>query len=172
MRQRYKLLDGKELYDIVEDPYENNDIAGEHQPLMSQMRNDYEAWFDDVVNTRGLEPQRLYLGAPKENPAVLTPQDWRGPRSRFVRKGSQGHWLVDVRTAGTYEVTVRFKELEKSCTAYFSLGSITENRPLKIGEESVAFQSLAFEKGEFRLDAWLEIDGDDYGVAYVDVELL
>ena len=172
MKQRYKLLDGKELYDITEDPSEKNDIAGKNQQLVSRMRSDYEVWFDDVVTTRGQEPQRLYIGAPEENPVVLTPQDWRGSRSRFVKKGSLGHWLVDVRTAGAYEVTVRFRELEKSHTAHFSLGSVMESRSLKKGEESVIFTPLHFHKGEFRLDAFLKANGNDTGVAYVEVRLL
>ena len=43
------------------------------------MHAEYLAWFQDVAATRGFEPVRIALGGPRENPTILTRQDWRGP---------------------------------------------------------------------------------------------
>ena len=168
--QRYKLVNGSELYDLIDDHSEKNNIAGEFPGQVAKMREQYEAWFEDVGSTRGYEPQRIYIGTQHENPVILTSQDWRGPRSRFIRKDSLGYWEVDVRNAGTYEITLRFKELETPLRAHFSIGSISENADLKKGETSHTFGPFDFEAGEARLEAWLELRGETFGVDYVDVK--
>ena len=70
-----------ELYDMEHDPLELHDIAKEHPDIVSKMHADYLAWFKDVSSTRGFEPVRIALGGPRENPTILTRQDWRGPRA-------------------------------------------------------------------------------------------
>jgi len=136
------------------------------------MRYEYEAWFEDIRNTRGFEIQRIYIGTPYENPVTLTPQDWRGSRSRFVRRDSFGYWLVDIRTSGVYEITVRFDPTESPCTAYVSLNGVSKSQALIPGSKSVTFRQLNFEKGEYQLDVWLETGGEKIGVKYVDVSKL
>lgn len=172
MTQQHKLVDGKELYDIIDDPSEKNDVSANQPDVAEMLREKYEEWFDDVVNTRGQEPQRIYLGTEHENPVILTPQDWRGPRSRFVRAGSLGHWLVDIINSGTYEITVQFREDKNPETVHFSLGDAKESYSVKKGETSHTFNRFNLEQGEARLDAWLETRGKTAGVDYVEVKII
>jgi hypothetical protein len=69
------------------------------------MKQGYEAWFRDVAATRGFAPPRIHLGSDKENPVVLTRQDWRGPKAGWAPK-SIGHWDTRVEKAGAYEIKV------------------------------------------------------------------
>jgi arylsulfatase A-like enzyme len=70
-----------ELYDLIADPGEKEDVAGRHPEIVASMRRGYEAWFEDVASTRGFEPPRIRIGTALEDPVILTPQDWRGPRA-------------------------------------------------------------------------------------------
>jgi arylsulfatase A-like enzyme len=98
-QQRFKLVNGKELYDLQDDPSEAHDIAAAQPERVAQMRAGYEAWFKDVAGTRNFEPPRIYLGTRFENPVLLTRQDWRGPLASWA-EGGLGYWEVDVRESG------------------------------------------------------------------------
>lgn len=45
--QRYRLVEG-ELFDMVEDPSENRDIAGDHPMLVQEMKDAYDAFWKEV----------------------------------------------------------------------------------------------------------------------------
>ena len=61
--ERYKLVNGKELYDLQEDPAEVHDLAAQQPKRVADMRAGYEAWFRDVAAaTRNFEVPHIYLG--------------------------------------------------------------------------------------------------------------
>ena len=108
--QRYKLVNGQELYDLANDPGEQLDVAADYPDVVAEMRAGYEAWFEDVGSTRGYAPRRIHLGTPHENPVTLTRQDWRGTQN--WGKKSIGHWEVHVARTGAYDLALRFDSLE------------------------------------------------------------
>ena len=169
--QRYKLVNGKELYDIIADPREQEDIAAEHPDVVSRMRRRYEEWFRDVSATRGYDPPRIHLGTLFENPVVLTRQDWRGPRAGWGAN-SLGHWEVEVARAATYEIRLRFKPAGRPGLSHFKLGRVALSKPLKKGATSCTFESVSLGAGKARLEAWVAVEGKTVGVSYVDVKRL
>ena len=62
----------------------------------------YLAWFRDVSSTRGFDPVRIDIGGPREDPTVLTRQDWRGPRPGW-EPNDLGHWEVNVVRGGRFD---------------------------------------------------------------------
>ncbi len=166
--QRYKLVNGKELYDMVGDPGEQHDIAADRPDIVAEMRAGYEAWFKDVGSARGYAPPRIHLGTPHENPVTLTRQDWRGAKG--WGDNALGYWEVHVAGAGDYEVTLRFAELETAGEAHFKLGNLTLSQPLDAGATSYKFRSMPLQTGDARLEAWVIREGKPVGVRYVDVK--
>ncbi|RLI67143.1 arylsulfatase, partial [Candidatus Heimdallarchaeota archaeon] len=169
--QRYKLVNGEELYDIENDPGEQNDIAGEHPDIVAELREQYENWFKDVSSTRGYAPPRIYLGTPHENPVILTRQDWRGPEAGWGKE-SLGYWEVNVARSGDYDVTFRMYPTESEGTARFKLGGVSLSHELAEGVSHYTFESVPLSAGEGRLEAWFESNGKRVGVRYVDVKFL
>ncbi len=58
------------------------------------MKRQYEDWFGNVTSGRDYTDRgvaRISIGAPQENPARLTRQDWRGPQAAWTPTGL-GHW--------------------------------------------------------------------------------
>ncbi len=103
--ERWKLVNGKELYDLEIDPAEKTDVAGQHADVTARLRREYEAWFQDVSSTRGYAPPRIRIGNPRQDVTVLTRQDWRGPKAGWT-PDSSGYWEVAVEQAAEYDVRV------------------------------------------------------------------
>ncbi len=121
MSQQYRLINGKELYDIKADPGQKNDIAKEHPAEVSSMRAFYEAWWAELEPTFS-QTTEIYLGQPGYDKVRLTSHDWIGtagvpwnqghirttlqnPKSKKPAK-HDSHWAVKVITPGTYEISL------------------------------------------------------------------
>ncbi len=116
MTQRWRLINGTELYDMDNDASQKTDVAAKHPKVVKKLRADYDAWWTS------LQPafkkfSTISLGHPAENPAQLTAHDWltsnpvpwhqsaiRGGKLGF---GHAGKWAVKFVEAGDYKLTLR-----------------------------------------------------------------
>ena len=115
MTERWRLVNGGELYDIVADPGQATNVAGEHAGVVEELRGAYEAWWESLAPAAA-ESVYIGLGSDAEPTTQLHPHDWQTERDRdsswhqnHVRNGHLGHgpWFVDVSRAGTYEIELR-----------------------------------------------------------------
>jgi len=169
--QRFKLVNGKELYDLAADPGEQNDIAAGHPDIVARLRKGYEEWFRDVSATRGYAPPRIHLGTKFENPVTLTRQDWRGPKAGWERD-SLGHWEVEVTQTASYQVTLTTYPAEAAGEAGFLLNNAVVKQPVAKGQTECQLASVPIDAGKGRLGAFLQFGEKTVGVRYVDVKRL
>ena len=116
MTSRWRLVNGKELYDILSDPGQKKDVAKAYPAEVRRLRDFYQGWWEEIEPTFN-NATAIYIGHPKENPARLTSHDWITTGSTpwnqgHIRKGvdeerSTGFWNVKVHAAGTYEIHLR-----------------------------------------------------------------
>ena len=116
MTSRWRLVNGVELYDIRQDPGQENDAAGAHPDVVARLKAFYDAWWSDLEPTFKQVPA-IYLGHEAEKPVRLTGHDWITPKSTpwnqsLIRKAvnkpsATGYWNVKVATAGEYEIRLR-----------------------------------------------------------------
>jgi arylsulfatase A-like enzyme len=171
--QKYKLLRAEgsrkfELFDIEDDPYEQHDLSTARPELLNRLKASYAAWFDDVGKTRGFDPPpRIHLGSPRENPTLLTRQDWRGPRAGWSAD-SLGYWEVEVIRPGSYDVRLSFDAASTGRVARLSLRS--EQREVKVrpGETGCRFEAVPLTPGPGRLEASITGEGSAVGVWSVE----
>ncbi len=157
-----------ELFDMVNDPYEQNDLSADYPDLVRDMKRDYDQWFDDVSATRGYEPPWIYLGSVKQNPTTLTRQDWRGPRASW-RSDGLGYWETYIERDGTYEFNLRFAELPDRGSIHLKIGEVADSSRVSRGSKEHTFKSVKLQEGHGRVEAWIDIAGATHGVHYVDV---
>ena len=169
--QQYKLVNGKELYDLSADPEEKNDLAADRPAVVSRMRKGVEDWFRSVAAERNFAPPRIALGAPQENPVTLTRQDWRGPKAGWDA-GSIGHWEVEVARAGKYDVTVRFAKAKATGQMDLAIYKPLASLPFEAGAESVTVKDVTLPKGQTQLAPVLKTEAGETGAQYVDVKRL
>ncbi|MDP6775722.1 MAG: arylsulfatase [Candidatus Latescibacteria bacterium] len=109
--QRWRLVGGEELYDIVTDPGQENDVSDLHPEVVSRLRDAHEAWWDEI------SPQLnrycpISLGNDAENPTRLDAMDvmgdvaWNQVHIATAQR-STGRWTVDVERTGKYSVSLR-----------------------------------------------------------------
>ena len=167
--QRYKLVNGKELYDLQEDPSESRDLSAAQPERVAAMRAGYEAWFQDVSSTRNFEPPLIDLGTTFENPVLLTRQDWRGPLASWSDNGL-GYWEVNVKAGGTYECTLTFPPTAAEGTASVSLGEAKNEVQVPAGATSATILLNRVKHRPSRLESALVFPGKPpVGPHYVNV---
>ncbi|MCI0464972.1 MAG: arylsulfatase [Gemmataceae bacterium] len=159
-----------QLYDMVKDPYQLNDVADKHPEIGKKMVAGYEEWFKDVSSTRGYDPPRIHLGAAQENPVQLTRQDWRGPRAGW-KPNDLGHWEIQVARPGSYDVTLLVAPAKEDRTAHFKLAGVNTTKKVPAKAERVTFEGVRLPAGPGRLEAWLARGEVTTGVQYVEVRL-
>ena len=111
MWRQWRLVQGRELYNVQDDPGQQRDAAAANPELVKSMRDDHAAWWDGVSATL-TSYQPLTIGADAENPARLCSCDWawvyadnqRGMRGCVMDSGA---WHVDAARPGLYNFSLR-----------------------------------------------------------------
>ena len=111
MTRRWRLVRGKELYDIKADPGQRKDLAADLPDVVERLRVAHDAWWDEI--SAGLEAYcPITLGDPAENPARLCAMDvlgdvaWHQTHIAQARK-STGTWAVEIARPGRYRFSLR-----------------------------------------------------------------
>jgi hypothetical protein len=163
LTQRYKLANGKELYDLEKDPAETKDIASEEPSMVRQLRTSYEAWFEDV-GKQGYDPPKIVLT--KRAPTLLTRQDWRGEGASWDANGI-GHWEVQAAYAGPYKVTVLF---EAAATARTLEATWLGKHEIAAGQKKLELKAVKLPVGVARFEAKLGSGSESRGIHYAYFE--
>ena len=112
MSDNWRLVNGGELYNMVDDPGQTNDVALEEPKKVKKFRKAYDTWWDDVSLDFD-DFQAIIIGSPVENPVNLTSHDWHSNTQvpwnhKHIRSGLQGNgfWVLDIESTGIYEITL------------------------------------------------------------------
>ncbi|NQV32238.1 MAG: arylsulfatase, partial [Phycisphaeraceae bacterium] len=113
LKDRWRLIDGKELYDLAKDPAQRSDISATHPHVVAALRSLYPAFWESV--SPRMTPVPIDLGNPADNPVTLCSQDWYMPTGNppwnfgSIKKLPRvtGPWMVHVKKAGRYRFTLR-----------------------------------------------------------------
>lgn len=141
-----------ELYDLANDPGEQQNLAERHPEHVARLRKAYDRWFDDVSSTRdnNYAPPRIVVGSPAEPTTTLTPQDARGPG---------GGWLLSVTEGGFYTAELRFDRPLPAGRLKLMMNDQTQTVPVEAGAETVRIDDLVLQPGPVQLKA--RVVGED-----------
>jgi len=188
MTDRWRLVNGKELYDVQADPGQKNNVAAEHPQVVRELVDHYEAWWQGVSKRHG-EYCRIVLGNEAENPATLTCHDWHCANVPWnqghIRGGtkSNGFWAVEVERTGKYEIELRRWAREanlpinegpgvKAVKVRLAIGPIDQTQDVPQDAKAVTF-SVSLPAGKTRLQSWLiDEQGNSRGAYYAYVKRL
>ncbi len=109
---QWRLQKGTELYDIVKDRGQENDVA-QFPAIAARMKAFYEDWWKKIEPALH-DPIPMLIGTNVENPVLLTSIDWWEVDADNINFVSQavggprgGVWTVQAESGGEYRVELR-----------------------------------------------------------------
>jgi arylsulfatase A-like enzyme len=142
-----------ELYDLLTDPGESQNLVGENQELVRSLRDRYDRWWEDVRRTRAFRPGVIHIGNEAENPTVLCRyQDGN------YRNGVPHGWTVCVERGGTYRASIDRGPFQDDADLFIRWQGETLRKPLPRGTDSAEFH---LEAGSGVIDIWLKERGGE-----------
>jgi hypothetical protein len=114
LTNRWRLVNGTQLYDIKADPEQRNDIAATHPHEVERLRAAYDEWWTKVSRQYD-EEIPITLGDADSMQLCLNSHDWRNEacdcawNQNLVRRGyrANGYWEVLVAETGRYQFELR-----------------------------------------------------------------
>jgi arylsulfatase A-like enzyme len=191
MTERWRLVHGVELFDIVGDPGQRRNIAEAHPDVVRRLLDFHRSWYAQVKPS--MKPTRIVLGSDAENPMDLTSQEWYMGKSgnppwshgHAVRRMiSNGAWRVRIDRKGVYRfILSRWPRYANQVdrTRTYSIDSSAARIRIAGKERSIAIDDpggineisfeIALPAGKTELKTWLTTpEGKTHGAYFVTVE--
>ncbi|MCM4151452.1 arylsulfatase [Arenibacter sp. N53] len=97
-----------ELFHLIKDPYEQRNVGMENKELAINLKKELDKIYNELINSENLiNPPRIIVGTPNENPVILNRNDAGGERGIWNQEEVYGNWDVDIEE-GYYDITYKF----------------------------------------------------------------
>jgi arylsulfatase len=141
-RGQYKLVGKKdfdaevedfELYNLQEDPFEKKNLVAQNKEKATSLRKEMDALISELSSAPNLvNPPRIAVGTPHENPVYLNRNDAGGQRGVWNQEQVFSYWKVDLQK-GVYNLKFKFiKPLKGGGEMFLELGQriLKKHNPL------------------------------------------
>ncbi len=154
-----------QLYDLSQDPKQQNNVAAKYPAVFKRLKSDYEKWFADVSSTRtdNYAPPRIVIGTDHEPETVLTRQDWRHATGRNWAANSNGFWLLEAKQPQTYKVEIIFAGKPPAGKATITCGGAEAVVDIEAGQQRGHTTMLKLGAGKMKLQVDVVFDGKTQG---------
>ena len=171
MEERWRLVNGEELYDLQADPKQATDVASQHPEVLSEMKGKYNEFWDDVSSEHDLTSYMI-IGSDKSPVVSLSSHDWLIDKlppwsQNHIINGAvaeESFWAIEVEHDGDYEISLRRwpVEADKGINdgtygkafnykkAQMRIGDVDETKDIPEGAKEVTFK-VSLKKGVTQL---------------------
>ena len=171
MNERWRLVNGEELFELKVDPKQTTDIASEHPEVYQELREQYEKFWSDVSREHDLTSY-MVIGSDQSPIVSLSSHDWLIDKlppwnQQHVARGAvaeESYWAIEVERSGEYEISMRRwpAEADKGINdgtygkafnykqARLRIGDVDETKDIPEGAKEVTFKAT-LEKGITKL---------------------
>ena len=116
MDDKWRLVDGDELYSITNDRAQENNVIDEHPEVAARLAEGYEKWWQSFMDDN-VDEKYAYIkvGSPYENPSKISAHDlivgkyspaWH-QRGAIQGVQSGGSWKIEFVEDGEYSISLR-----------------------------------------------------------------
>jgi arylsulfatase A-like enzyme len=155
----WRLVDGKELYNIENDFGQKNNVANQHPEKVKELTQVYESFWNSLAPEESLLSEHI-LGAPEAPEVRLVAMDWYEGDAPWTQQGlvhrkSQGIWRVNIARDGKYQFELRHYPREKimaieAVKATVQVGDVSQDLSIPI-EANEAKITMELKKGTYDL---------------------
>ena len=142
-----------ELYNLEEDPFEINNLVGQNKEKATSLKTEMDAFISELTSSPNLvNPPRIAIGTPYENPVYLNRNDAGGQRGVWNQEEIFSYWKVDLEK-GVYDFKFKFlKPLDGSGEMFLELGqSILKKYNPSPNLDQLVWKGVSLPKGTFDL---------------------
>ncbi|MSQ95638.1 MAG: arylsulfatase [Gemmataceae bacterium] len=157
------------LFDIENDPFETKNLAAESPAVVKRLKGEYEGWFLQMSLERGFVGPWISIGSEKENPVILTRQDWRGPQAGWTPK-SIGYWDLRVEKAGIFEITATLPTASaKGGVLHLRFPDRKYTKTVDANAKTTFIRGIDLPEGRNRFEIWIAEGESVRGMRFVEV---
>lgn len=184
MTQEWRLVNGKELYNMEKDPEQRQNLAIENTGIVNSLNMEYEKWWKDISIQKS-DYQRVIVGSSKQKEVCLTSHDLHLEKGspawnqNMVKKelGSNGFWAIETAKRGIYKFELRrfpreakSQIPEKYVNAKIKIDDKPYETVINDKKEKVVFK-LKLPKGYHQIETYFsDNQGKSIEAAYVYVK--
>ncbi len=114
MTDDWRLVNGKELFSLKDDPKQANDVAAQHPEVLARLRGEYDKFWDEVSKEHDMTSY-MVIGSDHSPVVSLSSHDWLIDRlppwnQAHIKSGAVAeisHWAIEVERDGEYEISLR-----------------------------------------------------------------
>lgn len=182
MADKWRLVNGKELFNIEDDSNQSVDLAGQYPEKVEVMRNYYEEWWTHV-STKFSEFPTINVGSKHQNPVSISCADAHTnkiPWNQYhIKKGKinsfGGYYSINFEKAGYYEISISRWPFESSLDV--SNKMLSGSKPsFYIGNIPIYLKGISGDKGPsfvsggVKVDDWVQTKNVKQGETAVNFE--
>lgn len=163
IKNNWRLVNGKELYNLENDLLQENDIASIHPKLVTQLQNEYKQWFKQTTK-RINKPCRFIIGDETEPEVELTADDlyMSDGNSPFAANHvnnlnqQNGPWKIKVANTGIY--LIQASRYPVYANIPFGINSSNQKKNLAISKVRLKAGEQIIEKEAGPNDLFIEFE--------------
>ncbi len=112
MTKRWRLVDGRELHDIVADPGQKRNVIRDHPEVAMQLKQAFDDYWKRVT-PHDRDRVKFIVGHPDDPEVFLQSMDWYAPQVPWnhfqTSQGAKlsGTWIITAAEKGTYRFEIR-----------------------------------------------------------------
>ena len=171
MTDRWRLVNGKELFQLDDDPKQASDISKQHPEIYERLRGQYNKFWNDVSREHDLTSY-MVIGSDHSPIVSLSSHDWLIDKlppwnQAHIVNGDvaeESFWAIEVERDGDYEISLRRwpVEADKGINdgtygkafnykkARLRIGDFDETKDIPAGAKEVTFK-VSLKKGITKL---------------------
>ncbi|WP_209330767.1 arylsulfatase [Lunatimonas salinarum] len=176
MDDRWRLVNGKELYDMTNDKIQSNNVIDQHPLVVEKLLLGYEKWWQSIMD-EGPNERYAYIkvGAGKESPSRINAHDMLTGKhgSSWHQNGATsaaqatGRWKIEFVEDGEYAISIRRfpRESGLAINATFP----TQDKPVELERAKIGSDKADFEQAYIyvaNLEGTKNIEADQEEVTF------
>jgi hypothetical protein len=150
----YKIVEGRELYNIETDPYEANNLADEMPEKLEAMRQEYTVRLDEYLAERNGRREPNIIGTAHQELVNLF---------YFEKVPEEKGWPVDVKKKGPYKLSIydiQHGDIKPGSTFVLKAQDKEWRIPIDPKKKNLFLDNIKLPKGEYFIQ--LNIEGDQF----------
>lgn len=176
MEDKWRLVNGVELYNIADDPGQERDLATKYPDRVEAMRTNYDRWWDEIIESGANERYAYITAGGDENPLRINAHDLH---AEAVGAHHQFGALTGVNPLGVYKIRIadegkyRFQLCRYPLESGLSFDAVVPERmPTdEIETKAPASTKLDLESVELNISKYTVTRDVDLSKQSVDIEL-